>query len=234
MIEFIIPLNLPVRAIELTAMNEGPSIRLRQEIASWARQYPKSLPSGQVSPNQRIPIKPGKPADLESSNLESGQKVAIEQELELLRAERARLCTTVAELARSTKQVEQQMPALIRELEVAAVELAHAIAAKLVFEQIENDRFPIENLIHEVVGRLESTVGAVVRLHPDDLALVQEIEAIGDSHDKKSLKLVPDQSLARGDCKAKAGEITVVYELRRQIEEIRRELLSTVGGHAET
>jgi len=115
-----------------------------------------------------------------------------------------------------------------------AIELAHAIAAKLIFEQVETDRFPIANLVHEVLARIDSREPAVVRLHPDDLVLLDEFPVIRSGGDERTLKYVADATLSRGDCKATAGEIKVVYELRHQIEEIRRQLLSTVSGHDET
>ena len=46
-------------------------------------------------------------------------------------------------------------------------------------------------------------------------------------------EFVADATLFRGDCRAKAGDVSVVYELNHQVEEIRRQLLSTVHGHAE-
>jgi|GEM_PF-2444957 hypothetical protein len=231
MIEFIIPLNLLVRAVEVTAGTESPSPRLLQEMVRWARHQPKSSPGGAGLPNQLKPMK-GSLALADSENRST--RTEIEQELEQLRAERNRLAGAIGELGKVSKQFEKQMDGLIREFQVATVELAQAIAAKLVFENVDNDRYPIANLVHEVVSRLDSAAGAVVRLHPDDLALVHELPSINDSNHESSLKLVPDSTLARGDCKAKAGEITVIYELRRQLDDIRRQLLSTVGGNAET
>ena len=114
------------------------------------------------------------------------------------------------------------------------MELACAIASKLIFEEVDSDRFPIANLVHEVISRLDTTAAAVVRLHPDDLTLIQQQPMISGTGEDRSLEFVADPTLNRGDCKAKSGEISVVYQLRRQIDDLRRQLLSTVNGHAET
>ena len=153
---------------------------------------------------------------------------------ESLQQQQKRFVEATIELQRITRSVEKQLEGLILPLQEAAVELGHAIAAKLIFEEVDAGRFPIANLIHEVVSRLDTSSSSVVRLHPDDLALVQDLPAIDGHGEERSVRFVADSTLARGDCKAKAGEITVIYELRRQIEEIRRQLLSTVSGHAET
>ena len=118
-------------------------------------------------------------------------------------------------------------------IQLAAVEVAHAISAKLVFESVEKDRFPIENLVHEVMTRLDTHLSTVVQLHPDDLAYIQQFPMIEDSVGQPSLQFIADSTLHRGDCRAKAGDTSVIYELKHQVEEIRRQLLSTVSGHAE-
>ncbi|WP_010587921.1 FliH/SctL family protein [Schlesneria paludicola] len=231
MIEFLIPLKLPVRAAELTGVTESPSARILQERASWGTRPRQNLPkAGEKTSHQSAEIA------AQAERLEQERRslqAAAEQELRVLQEQRTLFQNAAQELNRVSKTVEQQMSSLIREVQEATIELAHAIASKLVFEEIDEDRFPIANLVHEVVSRLESSQAPVVRLHPADLALVQDLSTIGDSNGDKSMQFVADATLVRGDCKAKAGEITVVYELRRQVEEIRRELLSTVSGHAE-
>ena len=74
----------------------------------------------------------------------------------------------------------------------------------------------------------------MIHLHPADLEVIQKLPAIDSVSQGRTVSYVADSNLNRGDCSAKAGEISVIYNLRRQVEEIRRQLLSTVGGHAET
>lgn len=222
MIEFIIPLNLPVRAVEVTATTGKPSARILNEMARWAAgaasphasaQNDNSLRSGQSQPSATI-------ADLE-------------QERQSLIAQRELFSQAVDELKKATKLAEQRLNGMLLEFQEVSVELAHAIAAKLIFEEVDANRFPIANLVHETVSRLNRNTSATVQLHPDDLKLIQEHPSIEESNETNSLRFVADANLARGDCRAKAGEINVIYELRRQVDEIRRELLSTVSGHAE-
>lgn len=219
MIEIIIPLNLPVRAVAVSESTEAPPEWLAQEMIRWANR--DLIPVVKEEPNQ-LPEEPQEPPPPSE----------IEIEREQLREQQAFLGQVTQELRHVTTLVEKRLDGMLHEFQLAAVDLAHSISAKLVFEAVNGDRFPIENLVHEVISRLDTHVNTVVRLHPDDLALVQQFPTIGS--EEQSLQFVADSTLSRGDCKAKAGEISVVYELKRQIDEIRRQLLSTVDGHAES
>ncbi len=217
MIEFTIPLNLPVRAVVATELNEPPPEWLSQEMIRRALRHHERSPNTQELPTTQTSI----------------LATEVEDERALLRTQQKLFAEAVRELRHATKLLEQRLEGLVHEFQEATVELAHTISAKLIFEEVDEGRFPIANLVHEVVARLDMTANAIVRLHPDDLSLIQESQLIGDPDGEHSVRFVADSNLARGDCKAKSGEISVVYELRRQIEEMRRLLLSTVNGHAE-
>lgn len=231
MIEFLIPLNLPVRAVAVTKPTEDPPDWLLDEMARWAAPVepsPSEDPPFVEEPPPPVieQVPPSPPAPPEPSPLEI--------ELELLRQRRAFFDRAVDELRNATQTVEKRLDGMLHELQLAAVEVAHAIAAKLMFESVDTGRFPIENLVHEVISRLDTNVNSVVQLHPDDLAYIQQFPTISDSTDQPSVQFIPDSTLHRGDCRARAGDVSVIYELKHQVEEIRRQLLSTVTGHAET
>jgi flagellar biosynthesis/type III secretory pathway protein FliH len=157
-----------------------------------------------------------------------------QQQQDDLRRQREAWVRGLDDLRTAANRTESRCTAALGELREAAVELAHAIACKLVFQQLKTGTFPLDRLVTEVLSRLNSHEPATVRLHPEDLALLRTDEEFAQSLDSQgNVRLIADPKLARGDCTATAGEISVIYELQRQIEEIRRELLSTVTGHAE-
>lgn len=222
MIEFIIPLNLPVRAVMVTATVDPPPARIAEEMVRWTARHKVSLPVVEHVPTVPV-IEP--PA---------ATTAAAQHDVQQLQVERAALIQATEQLRQATKELQRQTEGLLHEFQQASVELAHAIASKLVFDDVEQDRFPIANLVHEVISRLNAKSETVVRMNPADLALLRELPTIGDSEDEQTVRFVADSNLRRGDCRAKSGEITVIYELRRQIDEIRQQLLSTVNGHVET
>lgn len=137
------------------------------------------------------------------------------------------LATEQLQIAAQTMQVHWQQ-IVLPELQQTTIELAHAIAAKLVLDRVLSDQFPIENLVREVVERLNTDQPIVVKLHPADLTVWQRhVEShvsattLGDH-----VRVQAEAALARGDCQASSGEVSIVYELRRQIEELRQQLVS--------
>lgn len=131
------------------------------------------------------------------------------------------------QVAAKTMQVHWQQ-IVLPELQQTTIELAHAIAAKLVLDRVLSDQFPIENLVREVVERLNTEQPIVVKLHPADLSVWQQhVEShVSATTLGNHVRVQADAALARGDCQAASGEVSIVYELRRQIEELRQQLVS--------
>lgn len=212
MIEITVPLILPLRGVVLAEPDTAP-------------------PQWLVEQFSRLPLNS---ADRKSAATRAAVVAQQELELEQLRQQRDSWKRGFAELQKAVTQTEAQCATVLNEMREVTVELAHAIASKLVFQQLVAGTFPIDRLVTEVLSRLNTREPVTVRLHPEDLAIFQQGDRQPQAAESEtSIRVVADPRLARGDCKAVAGEITVIYELRRQIEEIRRELLSTVNGHAE-
>lgn len=131
------------------------------------------------------------------------------------------------QVAAKTMQVHWQQ-IVLPELQQTTIELAHAIAAKLVLDRVHADQFPIENLVREVVERLNTEQPIVVKLHPADFTVWERQITSGASPVLlgDNVRVQADANLTRGDCQASSGEVSIVYELRRQIEELRQQLLS--------
>jgi flagellar biosynthesis/type III secretory pathway protein FliH len=210
--EATVLLTLPLRGVVLANASSSPP--------DWMEDEFRRMPA--IVAAHRLAV------------VEAAATSQSQRELEQLRTEREGWSRGLTELKRLMGQVDVNLASVLGELREATVELAHAIASKLVFDEIASNRFPIDRLVAEILGRLSNREPATVRLHPQDLAALQSENGQAGSFDQeREVRLIPDPTLSRGDCKAVAGEITVIYELQRQIDEIRRELLSTVSGHAE-
>ncbi len=139
----------------------------------------------------------------------------------------AALNQTFSCLVEEMREIEQRRRASLAEMQQATVELAAAIASQVVYDTIDSGEFPIAATVQRVVNELQDEPVVTVRLHPDDLALLQtQMKADENSWSAAAeLHFQPDKSLARGDCRADASDFGIMYKLQRHLAELRRFVL---------
>ena len=72
-----------------------------------------------------------------------------------------------------------------------------------------------------------------IHLHPDDVALLNR--RLGDGGEiagKRTVRVVSDGKILRGDCRATVGDVEVWSEIATQLEELRDHLLEGLPGVA--
>jgi len=118
----------------------------------------------------------------------------------------------------------------LEEMQQVAVELAVAVASHVMYERLGSGEFPIEELVRAAVKRLDPGSAVTVRLHPDDLALLERrtSEEPLFALDTEELRLVADSEMARGDCRAETGDVAVLTKLEEHLDEIKRDLLAAL------
>jgi flagellar biosynthesis/type III secretory pathway protein FliH len=150
-------------------------------------------------------------------------EIAAAKELE--QREGGAIAVALAGLAEAAGSLTSSRNELLSEMQQAAVELATAISMRVTYDKLQTDRFAIEELVHAVVGRLGSTGPVQVRMHPDDLALLERRLGEGRSVEHDAIHLTPDDTLGRGDCVADAGDVSFASYLEEQLSGIRQHLL---------
>lgn len=205
MTETTIALTLPIRRVVLGNSAVPPPAWLRTQHQRLVHNSPSKNESSRAA---------------KSAAVQSLEEQLAEQLAALDRA------TGQLHVAAKTMQVHWQQ-VVVPDIQRTAIELAHAIASKLVMDRVLSDQFPIENLVREVIERLNTEQPIVVKLHPADLVVWQErvVSQAAISFGDR-VQVQADASLKRGDCQASSGEVSIVYELRRQIEELRQQLIS--------
>jgi flagellar assembly protein FliH len=117
----------------------------------------------------------------------------------------------------------------------AAVELALAVAGRLVFDKLHASEFPIEEMVRQAVARLPTAPSVRVYLHPDDLALLRR--RLGEQPllpgPEPDVQLSADATLKRGGGRVEADEIHVLADLSGQLAELRQQLLWS-ASHAQS
>jgi hypothetical protein len=143
--------------------------------------------------------------------------------------ERRRLDALVGSLRDAVARLDHRRAADADDLRRAALELGTAIAGHLLHVNLQAGNFAVEAVVRKLVGRLPAAAGVTVRLHPDDLVLLrQRLADHGRAGEPPDVEYVADASLARGACRADAGELSAWTDLGREVEVLRDLLAETI------
>lgn len=158
----------------------------------------------------------------------------LAEERQRAQAEGQRVEQVLAGLTQAVEALRAEYRRHLAELEQDAVELAVAVARRLLLDRLDDGRFPVEALVGAALKRLASDGPVVVRLHPDDLALLERRTGgrplVPSDHE---VRLVADPEVARGGCRAEAGEVLVAFDLEAQLGALRGLLLEGIADAAE-
>ncbi|MCS7270180.1 MAG: flagellar assembly protein FliH, partial [Gemmataceae bacterium] len=118
----------------------------------------------------------------------------------------------------------------LQEWQRAAITLAMTIASRLLYERIQSGEFPIEARVREMIAQLANEPVVAVRLHPQDLKLLQERLA-GQPllSESEHPRFIADATLARGECRVEGRDTILLSDVVRQLQEIQDELLRSLG-----
>jgi flagellar biosynthesis/type III secretory pathway protein FliH len=178
------------------------------------RAAPRLRDIVRAAPHLPLPTVPSpKAAPIDPAQREREERQAIEQVLTQLR--------------KVADQFGAHHDAMIAEMRQAAIELAMAVAGRVVFDKLQAGEFPIEEMVRQALAHLPEAPARTVYLHPDDLALLRR--RLADQPllppQETSLRIEADSSLNRGGCRTEAGEIHVRADLADQLAALRQQLL---------
>jgi flagellar assembly protein FliH len=129
-------------------------------------------------------------------------------------------------LAQTLDQLGDLRRTMIRETERQMVELALAVARRIVRREVALDQHLTLSMARLALERLGERTSATVRLHPDDLAAT----AAGRSEWSGShVTVVADASVRRGGCRIESDFGSVDASIDAQFREVARALLVEEG-----
>ncbi|MBN4052522.1 hypothetical protein JYT82_00240 [bacterium AH-315-K20] len=164
-----------------------------------------------------------------AEGLEAGKTEGIEQgRAEALAEFREKLGELDAAWSEAMAAFLEQRETLLIEAKRGAVELAVAIAERVVHREIEVDPTVVEDQLRELLSLVTAPATLIVRVHPEDEELVREVlpklreQFVGGIH----VRLQTDSSALRGSCTARTlGGASIDASIQTQLDRLVRDLM---------
>ncbi|MFV0443791.1 MAG: FliH/SctL family protein [Planctomycetaceae bacterium] len=113
---------------------------------------------------------------------------------------------------------EERRQQSLSDLQRAAIELAIAATSHILGRVVEQNEFPIGELVDRAIAQVGTSSVCRVALHPDDLPLIQSRAELASTE----LDWIADATLPRGSCRAERdGGDGVLVELGQYLADIR-------------
>jgi flagellar assembly protein FliH len=130
------------------------------------------------------------------------------------------MAAQVERLAALAGHATTEVRAALREAEDQLVRLALAIAERIILREVRLDRSIVLALASRALEELDAGVTARVRVHPDDIPVLEPWEAHlnGDGRAAR-VELVPDPRVVPGGCIVEAGSAVVDAQLQTLLHE---------------
>ncbi len=139
----------------------------------------------------------------------------------------AALSSLVAELADLAHKAKMRESRALGDLAQASVELAAAIAERLIGTAIAADRQRLDRIVLDALERMQPARAVGVRGHPSDLALLERLlsEHTDLGRYREILTFREDEACVRGQLRVEADDWFIDWDTPRSLAEIRAALL---------
>ncbi|MBI4212874.1 MAG: hypothetical protein HY534_01065 [Chloroflexi bacterium] len=138
-------------------------------------------------------------------------------------AEAAAIIHTATQVANAAQLDRNQ---LLESAQTAMVELATAIAGKIVQAEITANPSLVRQAVQTALRAVGDSPTAVLHVNPEDLEVLQETwEDLKQRFGDGGLQLLPDPRIERGGCIVDTESRTVDAQIDSKMEEISRQLL---------
>lgn len=173
-------------------------------------------------PGPHRPAAPAKSSAPDAGQAEAARQMAADREF--LESALGQLGTTLQELFADRHQHRTGLQDL-------AVELAVIAAGRLLFREIDEDRFAVEEMVRDMARQLGDDKPVAIHLNPKDLHLMQR--RLGSrllfADDDAAPKLVPDTGVDRGACVVEGAQNSIAHDPAAELTRMREELLERMA-----
>ena len=201
--------------------------RGRVESFKWGSNHERAhRPASQVSG-----ASPAAPPDRDSVEREAFSQGYAQGERAGAEAAAARAEAVLHRLAQTIEELGTLRTALIRKTERQVVQLALAMAKRIVHREITLDRELLTTMARVALDRLSTTSATTIRLHPEDYAATAGLRKADESG---NVQVVSDSSVRRGGCLIQSDFGLIDVGVDSQIQELTTILFGRDEGAEST
>jgi flagellar assembly protein FliH len=131
-------------------------------------------------------------------------------------------------VAQTLEELSTLRDAVVRQSEQELVQLAVAIARRILQREVALDPQLIGALAHVALERVGPATPAVIRLHPEDYAVVSAQQSADWAG--RQVQVLPDPSVSRGGCLVESEFGYIDASVDAQVAEIARVVLGDAAG----
>lgn len=144
-----------------------------------------------------------------------------------LNQDRQFVLNAVKQIVELTEDMANENRRALSTLEQVAIELAIAAAGHVVFQKIQDEQFPIAEIVADFLKGFDVSTPLEVLVHPLDL---RQLHAAREADNELSaqlsqLTLTGDPSLPRGSVRLSDDSSGLFFSVATQLSEIRQELM---------
>ncbi len=169
------------------------------------------LPSESSEPQRAATVE----RDAFAKGYAQGERAGLEAAATRGQAMLRRLGETVQELTALRAEI-------IQRSERQVVQLAMAIAERMINREISLDRGLVCAMARVALDRLGENASAAIRLHPDDFAAVSA--GLGDGWKDSQITIAPDPMVSRGGCRVHSDFGFMDVDVASQFRELSKTL----------
>ncbi len=136
-------------------------------------------------------------------------------------------------LEKAMRRVTEERETLLAKAERDVLDLAIAVATRIVRREVEVDRDLVTRVIGDALRRASPLEEVVVRVNPTDYARIKSVPGLETSLGEiRHLVLVEDRRVTTGGCLIETTSGAIDARVETQLEEIERALVRAQGGSA--
>jgi flagellar assembly protein FliH len=195
---------------------------------TWGVGHAEAFGGGAAAPEPPAPPPDPQPqqARLAALEREAFAKGYEQGERAGLQAGGARAEAMLYRLAQTLEELAHLRREMIRQTERQMVQLALAIAKRVVRREVALDGDLTLSMARLALDRLGDSTSVTVRLHPDDLAVISDG---AERWDRPHVSVVADRDIGRGGCVVDSDFGSIDGSVEAQFQELARALLADEG-----